>query len=438
MTRTRSVDVPVLARVEGEGALHLRVRDGAVEQVQLHIYEPPRFFEGLLQGRSAREAPDITARICGICPVAYQITACNAVEDAWGLAVPEPVRLMRRLLYCGEWVQSHALHVYLLHAPDLLGYPDAIAMAADHRDLVEQGLRLKKAGNDLMRLVGGRAVHPVTVRVGGFWRFPDAADLAAVRPTLARALDDAVATVRTVAALDLPDLQVPYHFVALQPERAGDYPLESGRVVLSGDGVALPQQVDLAQFDQHVHEVQVEHSHALQARLHDGGRYLVGPLARWALLGERLGGAAGTLAAEVALPRPLLNPFASIVVRALEVVYAVEEALRIVDAWPADAGQAGVDAAPRAGVGIGASEAPRGLLVHRYELDQAGDVLRAAIVPPTSQNQAQIEDDLRRLVERHLDLDDEALRLRCETAVRNHDPCISCATHAIRLRVDRG
>ena len=438
MTRSRSIDVPVLARVEGEGALHVRIRDDTVHSVALSIYEPPRFFEGFLRGRSAREAPDITARICGICPVAYQTAACNAVEEVWGLDVGEPVRLMRRLLYCGEWVESHALHVYLLHAPDLLGYPDALTMASDHRDLVERGLRLKKAGNDLMDLVGGRAIHPVNVRVGGFYRFPDPADLAAARPWLAQALEDAVATVRTVATLDLPDLEMPYHFVALQPDRASDYPLEGGRVVLSGDGTAPAEAFGLEEFDERVVEVHVQHSNALHARLRGVGPYLVGPLARWALLGDRLGGAAGSVAAEVGLPRPLRNPFASIVVRAVEVVYALEEALRIVDCWPADPGPAFVDGPARAGVGHGASEAPRGLLVHRYRLDAAGEIRAAGIVPPTSQNQAQIEADLRQVVEQNIGLDDAALQHRCETAVRNYDPCISCATHAVRLTVDRG
>ena len=438
MTRRRSLDVPVLARVEGEGALHVRIRDRTVETVALSIYEPPRFFEGFLRGRAAREAPDITARICGICPVAYQMAACNAVEHVWGLEVGETVRRLRRLLYCGEWVESHALHIYLLHAPDLLGYPDALTMARDHRDLVERGLRLKKAGNDLMDLVGGRAIHPVNVRVGGFYRFPDPADLTAARPWLEQALGDAVATVRTVAALAVPDLDMPYHFVALRPERAEDYPLEAGRVVLSGDGTAPAESFGLEEFDERVVEVQVEHSNALHARLRGVGPYVVGPLARWALLGDRLGGTAADLAAEVGLPQPLRNPFASIVVRAVEVVYALEEALRLIDAWPADPGPAFVDGPARAGAGHGASEAPRGLLVHRYRLDAAGEIRSATIVPPTSQNQAQIEADLRRVVEGNLDLDDAALRMRCETAVRNYDPCISCATHAVRVTVDRG
>jgi coenzyme F420-reducing hydrogenase alpha subunit len=437
VTRVRTLDVPVLTRVEGEGALHVRVREGDVQSVALSIYEPPRFFEGLLRGRSALEAPDITARICGICPVAYQMSACNAVEQAWGVQVSEPVRLLRRLLYCGEWIESHALHIYLLHAPDLLGYPDALTLAADDPGLVQRGLRLKKAGNALMALVGGRAVHPINVRVGGFYRFPTPAEVAPVRALLDEALDDAEQTVRTVAALPLPPLQMAYHFVALDPGREHDYPLEAGPALLSGDGTATPDRFPLEEFDERVVEVHVEHSNALHARLHGVGAYLVGPLARWALLGDRMTGRAAALAAELAVPRPVHNPFASIVVRALEVVYAVEQAQHLLDDWPAHPGPACAPVRPRAGLGRGASEAPRGVLVHRYRTDEAGDIRDARIVPPTSQNQAQIEADLWQVVEQNLHLDDATLTHRCETAVRNHDPCISCATHALRVTLDR-
>jgi sulfhydrogenase subunit alpha len=436
VTRARSLDVPVLARVEGEGAMHVRIRDGKVDAVRLQIYEPPRFFEGFLRGRDAAEAPDITARICGICPVAYQAAACNAVEAARGVTVTDAIRAMRRLLYCGEWIESHALHIYLLHAPDFLGYPDALTMAADHRELVQQGLRLKKTGNELMELAGGRAVHPVNVKVGGFYRFPTPEEMARARATLDQAAVDAEATLRTVAALDLPDLQMDYHFVALDAEN-GDYPLEDGRFVLSGDGGGDPDRFALDLFDERVVELHVEHSNALHARLHGVGSYVVGPLARWALMGDRMTGRAAALAAELDVERPVRNPFASIVVRALEVVYAVEEAQRLIDEWPADPGPAGVEVPAGPGVGYGASEAPRGLLVHRYRLDDDGLIRDARIIPPTSQNQAQIEADLRTFVEDHLDLDDAELTRQCEVAIRNYDPCISCATHFLRLHVDR-
>ncbi len=286
------ISVGGLARVEGEGGMRLVLHDGRVSDVQLQIYEPPRFYEAFLRGRSYVEPPDITARICGICPVAYQTSACWAIEDACGVTVPDHVRSMRRLLYCGEWIESHALHVFLLHAPDFLGYDGAIEMAADHPDVVERGLRLKKAGNTLMTVVGGRSVHPVNVRVGGFYRYPSVAELRALRPVLELALEDSLATVRLVAGFDFPDFEQPYEYLALRPETG--YPIETGTVVTSSGG-GFP----VAAFADHVAEEHVAHSNALHATL-DGRSepYAVGPLARYTLNADRLSPVAAEAARE--------------------------------------------------------------------------------------------------------------------------------------------
>ena len=425
------MSVDALARVEGEGAMRVRITDGQVSEVELRIYEPPRFFEGLLRGRGYQEAPDITARICGICPVAYQTSACQAIEAAFDVQLPEEVRLLRRLLYCGEWVESHALHVYLLHAPDFLGYDSAIEMAHDHKDVVERGLRLKKAGNALMALVGGRAVHPVNVRVGGFYRLPDRDRMAELRPALAAALDDALATVTLVAGFDFPELEQPHEYVSLRPAGA-DYPIERGTVVTSSGLTFEPEQ-----FDRHLLEEQVEWSTALHSRLADGGgSYVVGPLARYSLCSDRLSPLAAEVAAEAGLGPTCRNPFRSIVVRAVETVYACEEALRIIDGWDG-AAAAAAHVEPRAGIGYGATEAPRGTLFHRYELAADGTILDARIVPPTAQNQASIEADLKGFVQANIALEDDELRHRCEQAIRSYDPCISCATHFLDLHVER-
>ena len=228
---TRTIRTNALARVEGEGAMKVRIRDGHVEEVELQIYEPPRFFEAFLRGRDFKEAPDITARICGICPVAYMTSAFNAMEDAIGVEVDEQVHKLRRLMYCGEWVESHALHVFLLHAPDFLGFESAWAMARDHREVVEGGLKIKTMGNGLLRAVGGRAIHPVNVRVGGFYKAPAKADLEALVPDLEEARELARQSVAWVAALDFPDFEQDYEFVALRhPDR---YAIEDGRLVSS-------------------------------------------------------------------------------------------------------------------------------------------------------------------------------------------------------------
>ena len=219
--------------------------------VKLKIFEPPRLFEAFLRGRHLTEIPDIVARICGICPIAYQMSAVHAIERALGVTVDPAVRLLRRLFYCGEWIESHALHVFMLHAPDFLGYPDAIQMARDHRALVEQGLRLKKTGNRIVTLMGGREIHPVSVAVGGFYRVPTENQLAALGDDLKRALDESVAAVRLVAAFEFPDFEQDYEFVALSHPQ--EYPFNEGRLV-SNKGL----DIDVAEYENHFVEQHVE------------------------------------------------------------------------------------------------------------------------------------------------------------------------------------
>ena len=426
----REILTEVLARVEGEGAMEVRVRDGQVTDVRLRIYEPPRFFEAFLRGRRFTEVPDITARICGICPVAYQLSSIAAMEDVCGVEVSPQVRALRRLLYCGEWIESHVLHVFMLHAPDFLGYSSAFEMARDHAAIVEGALALKKAGNTIMRVVGGREIHPINVRVGGFYRAPTRAELAPVVEELERAREFALQAVGFTASLPFPDFEEDFVFLALSDPDL--YAIEGGRLV-SSTGLDLAPD----EYDEHVVEEHVEHSTALHSRLRDGTRYLVGPLARYALNRDRLSPVAREAADAAGLEAVCRNPFRSIVVRAVEILYALDEALRLIDAYePPD--PAGVEVPPRAGVGHGWTEAPRGMLWHRYEIDGDGTILDARIVPPTSQNQGRIEQSLHGFVQEHVELDDDELRLRCEQAVRSYDPCISCATHFLRLEIDRG
>lgn len=432
--RDRTLSASGLARVEGEGAMYIRVSGRQVEEVRLEIYEPPRFFEAFLRGRSYTEPPDITARVCGICPVAYQASACQAIESACGVTVGGALADLRRLLYCGEWIGSHALHVYMLHAPDFLGYPGVVEMAAEHRDLVERGIALRGAGNAIMELLGGRSIHPVNVRVGGFYRTPSVRELAPLARRLQEALPLALETVRWVAGFDFPEFDCEHELLALTDP--GSYPIERGTLVTSGGLTFTP-----AEFEQHVLEEQVPHSTALHARLAGAGDgsdscYLTGPLARYSLNSGSLSPLAAQAAQEAGLGRDCRNPFRSIIVRAVEIVCALEEALRLIEEYRPPA-QASVEVTPRAATGCGVSEAPRGVLYHRYELDADGTVRTARIVPPTSQNQRAIEDDLRRFVQDRLDFDDEQLTRSCEQAIRNYDPCISCSTHFLDLRIER-
>jgi len=425
----KSIRVSCLARVEGEGGLHVKVRGGQVADVKLNIFEPPRYFEALLRGRDFSEAPDITARICGICPVAYQMSAVHAMERAFDIAVPPPIRALRRLLYCGEWIESHVLHIYLLHAPDYLGCQDALQVARTHPDVVRRALRLKKIGNQIVSLVGGREIHPINVRVGGFHRAPTPGELQTLVEPLQWAADAAAETVRFTASLPMPDLEVDYEFVTLR--HPDEYPMNEGRII-SNRGL----HISVTEYESHFAEEHVPHSTALHSTVRKRGTYLVGPLARYALNFDRLAPRAQEEARRAGLGEVCRNPFQSIVVRAVETLHACEEALRLIREYePPDA--PAVEVHPCAGTGHAATEAPRGILYHRYRVDQRGSILSALIVPPTAQNQKQIEMDVREVVERNLGLPEPDLAWLCEQAVRCYDPCISCSTHFLRLHVDR-
>jgi coenzyme F420-reducing hydrogenase alpha subunit len=429
MPHRRTIRVDYLARVEGAGALTIRFTGDRVRDVELSIFEPPRFFEAFLRGRAHTEVPDITARICGICPVAYQMSSSAAIESALGVEVGGQIRALRRLLYCGEWVESHALHMFLLHAPDFLGYPDALTMAKDHPEMLRRGLRIKKAGNAIVATLGGREIHPINVRVGGFHRLPTRAELDALVPDLTRAREEMREALEWMAGFTFPEVERDYEFLAVHHPQ--EYPLMGDRL-RSSRGLDIP----VAEYDNHFVEEQVARSTALYSRRRDGGAYFCGPLARFNLGSDRLARAAREAAVAVGLHAPCANPFRGLLVRGVETIHALDEALRLIAAYDPPS-VAAVEAPARAGTGHGCTEAPRGVLYHRYRLDAAGTIEDAKIVPPTSQNQRVIEEDLWALAPRLGTLAHDAATLLAEQAVRNYDPCISCATHFLTLRVER-
>ena len=427
--RRRTIRVETLARVEGEGALEIRLRGNQVMDVKLRIFEPPRFFEAFLRGRHYSEAPDITARICGICPVAYQMSAIHAIERALGVRIDPAVRLLRRLFYCGEWIESHALHVFMLHTPDFLGYQDVIEMARDHRSVVEQALRLKKIGNRIITLLGGREIHPVSAAVGGFYKTPARNQLQALEADLEWGLEASLDTVKLVAGFEFPDFEQDYEFVALShPE---EYPFNEGRLV-SNRGL----NIDAAEYEDHFVEQHVKHSNALHSLVRGRGSYLVGPLARFNLNFDKLPAPVREAARAAGLMPPVRNPFRSIVVRAIELVFACVEALRVLHEYEPPT-QPRVEAVVRSGVGQAITEAPRGILYQRYVLGEDGLIVAAKIIPPTSQNQKRIEDDLREFAPRVASRPLDEATWKCEQAIRNYDPCISCATHFLKLKVEK-
>lgn len=423
------IRVPLLTRVEGEGGLTIRLRGDELEGVQLNIFEPPRLFEALLRGRPLTDAPDITARICGICPVAYQMSAVHALERALGIAVTPTTRRLRRLLYCGEWIESHALHMHLLHAPDFFGVADGIELARRFRPEVQRGLQLKKHGNRLLEILGGRAIHPINVTVGGFHRLPRRSELAELIPDFEWGLHAAVEATRWVAGLTFPPFEQAYECVALS--HADEYAMNEGEI-RSTTGLPIPVE----EFDQQFLEEQVPHSTALHGLRRPGNTpYLVGPLARVNLNREQLSPTARRLADEIGFENSCRNPHRSIIARGLELIHAYEEALGILrDYQPAE--PARTEFTPRDAEGCAATEAPRGLLYHHYRIDGDGRIVSARIVPPTSQNQRQIERDLSDYLPSRLKsaATREQLAVEAEQLVRTYDPCISCSTHFLRVR----
>jgi sulfhydrogenase subunit alpha len=383
-----------------------------------------------LRGRDHAEAPDITARICGICPIAYMMGASQAMEDALDVRVEPAHRDLRRLIYCGEWIESHVLHAAMLHAPDFLGLDDALSIARDNPELVKTALQLKKLGNDILETVGGRAVHPVNLKIGGFYKAPDPAALEALLPRIDWALEAARTVALAFSAFDFPDLEQDYHCVSLR--HPDEYAIHEGRIV-SNRGV----DIALDAFLDHFGEEHVAHSNALHGLYKDGDApYLVGPLARYTNNHAQLSDDAKTLAEDCGLGPAVANPYKSILVRMVETFYALEEAKRLIEGY-APPVRAAVDVAVKAGTGYGCTEAPRGICFHTYDIDADGLIERATIIPPTSQNQKQIEADLLAVVSANLDMENEALKWRCEQTIRNYDPCISCATHFLDLTIDR-
>lgn len=429
LMKNKTIKVDFLARVEGEGGLYVKINGDRVTDVKLRIMEPPRFFEAFMRGRMYSEAPDIAARICGICPVAYQMSAVHAMEQAFGVTVDGQLRALRRLLYCGEWIESHTLHVYMLHAPDFLGYPDAVRMAQDYPEVVQRGLKMKKVGNAIVAFLGGREIHPINVRVGGFYKVPTKRDFARLAEELKWGREAALETVRWTAQLPFPDFEKDYEFVALQ--HPDEYPFNEGRLV-SNKGLDIVAQ----EYEDHFVEEHVPHSNALHAVLKERGAYFVGPMARYNLNFDRFSPLVQEAARDTGLGPECRNPFKSIVIRSLEILYAFDEALRVIEQYEMP-DQPAVEMHPHASIGHAITEAPRGILYHRYRLDDEGLILDAKIIPPTSQNQKTIEDDLRGYVTQFISLPEEQLTWQCEQAIRNYDPCISCATHFLKLHIER-
>ena len=428
-TKIININVPVLARVEGEGALELKIENRQITELKLRIFEPPRYFEKFLEGRYYYDVPDTVARICGICPVAYQMSAVHAIESIFEVTITPWIRSMRRLFYCGEWIQSHSLHIHLLAAPDYLGYNSVLEMSSQYGDEVRRGLKLQALGNDLITLFGARSVHPVGAKIGGFSKAPEQKSVDLLLARVIDAKQDAIELIRWLDTLELPDEEQPFISVALHHD--DEYALNEGRLI-SDKGL----DIAISEFENNFEESHINHSTALYCLL-DGKPYLVGPLARINLNSDQLPAEVKNLMRELKTQFPSKNMFHSIIARAIEIYFAILEAEKhLLNYEYSD--QASVAFEAKAGTGYGCSEAPRGFLWHRYDMDEQGRVTKAVIVPPTSQNQARIEQDIQdSLTNFGLDHSKGDLRLHAEKVIRNYDPCISCATHFLDLKLIR-
>jgi sulfhydrogenase subunit alpha len=426
---SNAIKVDYLARVEGEGSLYIEIDDGKVSRVEVGIFEPPRFFEAFLRGRKYYEVPDITARICGICPIAYIMSSSRALEKVLGITIPEEIEVLRRIVYLGEWIESHLLHVLMLHAPDFLGYESVLGIARENPEIVRKGLILKAWGNQVIKVIGGRSVHPISLRVGGFYRVIRKEELTKLLKNVNEMKTYAKDILEWVLKLPIPDFKRDIEFLSLRGIK--EYPILHGRVV-SNKGLNISED----EFESHLIVEQTKYSTSLRYRLKGRGYYVVGPLARFNNNYDLLDAEVRSVIESNGYKAPFYNTFQSIIARAAEVYHSVLELEKLIQEYR-EPTKPYVDGEVKEGVAAAITEAPRGMLYHRYEVDSRGYIVNANIIPPTSQNLASMEQDILALGEKLITLDRENAQWLAEQAIRNYDPCISCATHFLKVRYIR-
>lgn len=424
---SKVIKVDYLSRVEGEGGLVIEIKDDKTTRLRVNIFEAPRFFESFLRGRPYSDVMDFTARVWGICPVAYQMSSVHAIEKIFGIEVEKPIRELRRLLYCGEWIESHALHIYLLNGPDFYGIESAWA-SREYLTIAKRGLTFKKLGNEMLTILGGRSVHPVSVKVGGFYRTPDKKTLSALLPALKRAYEDSLKEIKWAAGLQFNDNSWDTEYVSLVSH--DEYPMNHGTVA-SNKGLNMPMD----KFLESIQEYQVEYSTALHCGLKRDSSvspYIVGPVSRLNLNHDRLPPEIKNIIKESGISLPITNTQMGIIARSIELAYVFYEAIRIINGYE-EPDKSFIDFEPKEGEAVWITEAPRGILIHRYELDEAGHVKSCTIIPPTSQNFGHMESDIYRFLQNHTDKSEEFIKKESEKIIRSYDPCISCSVHVLKI-----
>lgn len=435
-----NINVEYLTRVEGHGNIVIDVKEGKLENCRLDIVESPRFFEGMLRGRSIFEAQHITSRICGICACGHTLASIQAAEDALGIMPTEQTIKLRKLLLHLEILDSHILHIYLLVAPDLFGVKSFVPLISTNEDVVRTALRMKKTCNDLCDILVGRHVHPISAIVGGFTKLPRPKDLDTMLDLLTGMRHDMDVTIGLNPYLAFPSFERDTEYVALVNDGAG-YPLLMGDVG-STDGVRMNKR----DYRKITNEYIVSHSSAKHTRL-SRESYAVGALARFNLNAEKLHPRAKEVAAEIGLTPKCINPYLNTAAQLVESVHCLEDAIAIVEDLKNNklnydeeivVGLNEHHKIPvRAGSGVGAVEVPRGILFHNYEVDENGIITNANCIIPTNQNTGNIEYDMMQLVPEILERKEEEITLAVEMLVRSYDPCISCSTHLLKVQIER-
>lgn len=423
----RIIKVDYLSRVEGESGLIIEISDKKIQRVHLNVFEAPRFFESFLQGRPYSDAIDFTARICGICPVAYQMSSVHAIEKILGIEVEKPIQELRRLMYCGEWIESHALHIYLLNGPDFYGIESAWA-SKDYLPIAKKGLAMKKLGNTILTLIGGRSIHPVSVRVGGFYKIPDKKSLKAILPEMEKAYEESLKGIKWSAGLEFNNNSWDTEYISLS--HPDEYPMNYGSII-SNRGL----NVSMEKFLTTIQEYQTDHSTSLHAGIKRDSSvspYIVGPVSRLNLNHDKLPSDIKAAVKEAGISLPITNNQMSIIARSVELSYAFYEAIRIIKDYEGHEAPF-IDFAQTAGEAVWITEAPRGILLHKYELDDKGNIKACSIIPPTSQNLGHIERDIYNFLQDNIDRSADFIKKESEKIIRSYDPCISCSVHVVRL-----
>ena len=414
-----NIEVPYVARVEGKGGLNISISKEKLEG-NFIIYESPRFFESFLIGRKYDEVMEIVSRICGICPVAHQITSLQAVENAMGIEISEQTEGLRNILAMSAHIQSHLLSIYFLSLPDFLGYESFISMTNERKDIVKRALRMKKVANDITAMIGGRAVHPVTCIVGGFTSIPSIAEIKKMKKMLGEIKEDAIETANLLSSLDMPEFSRKCEHVALSHQK--EYAINKGSLK-STEGL----DIEAKDYRKFIFERKVEHSNALHSFIKGRDSFMVGPLARINLNFNNLSDDAEEAVEQSGISFPNFNPFYSHFARAIEIIHYIDSCIEIIENFKFK--EERMEIKIKEGIGSSITEAPRGSLYHFYVINKKGIIEKADIVPPTAHNAYNIEKDLHAFLQMLYDMPEEEIALKCEMLVRAYDPCISCSVH---------